>query len=210
MRPAVDVFSEWADAGKDIGMERGHAPAVGEILTAAFEEMNPSTLERGFTVIDAGCGNGWVVRMLAEREDCVIAMGIDGAPSMIANALEADPDGMYTCADLMVWRPPEPVDLVHSMEVLYYLDDIPSMLRRIKDLWLVPGGVFAFGVDHYAENEDSLSWPEKVGVHMTTLSEKEWVELVESAGFDVLRCFRSAPGSGWPGTLSVIARSSST
>tara|TARA_B100000902_G_scaffold394583_1_gene451212 strand:+ start:2133 stop:2765 length:633 start_codon:yes stop_codon:yes gene_type:complete len=209
MRPAVDVFSEWADAGKDIGMERGHAPAVGEILTAAFEEMNLSTLERGFTVIDAGCGNGWVVRMLAEREDCVIAMGIDGAPSMIANALEVDPDGMYTCADLMVWRPPEPVDLVHSMEVLYYLDDIPSMLHRIRDLWLVPGGVFAFGVDHYAENEDSISWPEKVGVHMTTLSEKEWIELVESAGFDVLRCFLSAPGDGWPGTLSVIARAPS-
>ena len=209
MRPAVDVFSEWADAGKDIGMERGHAPAVGEILTAAFEEMNLSTLERGFTVIDAGCGNGWVVRMLAEREDCVIAMGIDGAPSMIANALEVDPDGMYTCADLMVWRPPEPVDLVHSMEVLYYLDDIPSMLHRIRDLWLVPGGVFAFGVDHYAENEDSLSWPEKVGVHMTTLSENEWIELVESAGFDVLRCFLSAPGDGWPGTLSVIARTPS-
>ena len=95
MRPAVDVFSEWADVGKDVGMERGHAPAVIEILNAAFEEMNPSALERGFTVVDAGCGNGWVVRMLAEREDCTIAMGVDGATSMIGNALEADPDGMY-------------------------------------------------------------------------------------------------------------------
>ena len=58
MRPAVDVFSEWADAGKDAGMERGHAPAVNEILSAAFKEMDPSILERGFTAVDAGCGNG--------------------------------------------------------------------------------------------------------------------------------------------------------
>ena len=128
MRPAVDVFSEWADAGKDTGMERGHSPAVKQILAAAFEEMNLEIMQRGFTAVDAGCGNGWVVRLLKERDDCSIAMGVDGAPSMIANALRIDPDGMYTCADLMDWRPPEPVDFVHSMEVLYYLDDIPSML----------------------------------------------------------------------------------
>ena len=37
MRPAVDVFSEWVDAGKDTGMEIGHSPAVNEILSAAFK-----------------------------------------------------------------------------------------------------------------------------------------------------------------------------
>ena len=36
MRPAVDVFGEWADIGKDEGMEKGHAPSVNEILNAAF------------------------------------------------------------------------------------------------------------------------------------------------------------------------------
>ena len=206
MRPAVDVFSEWADAGKDTGMERGHAPAVKQILAAAFEEMDLEIMQRGFTAVDAGCGNGWVVRLLKERDDCTIAMGVDGAPSMIANALRIDPDGMYTCAELMDWRPPEPVDFVHSMEVLYYLDDIPSMLCLIKDEWLIPGGIFAFGIDHYAENESSLSWPEKVGVRMATHTEKEWIEMVEIAGFDVLRCFRSNPSDEWAGTLSMIAR----
>ena len=32
VRPAVDVFSDWAEEGRDEGMERGHAPAVGEML----------------------------------------------------------------------------------------------------------------------------------------------------------------------------------
>ena len=206
MRPAVDVFSEWADAGKDTGMEIGHAPAVNEILSAAFKEMDSSILERGFTAVDAGCGNGWVVRMLSERDDCSVAIGVDGAPSMIANALVSDPDGMYSCADLMDWSPSEPVDLVHSMEVFYYLKDIQEMLRIIKEKWLTSEGILAFGVDHYAENEESLTWPGKVGVRMTTHSENEWKKIVETAGFDVLRCFRAAPSDDWPGTLSFVAR----
>ena len=50
MRQATDVFSEWADIGKDAGMEKGHAPAVSEILAAAFEEMGHR--ESGFDAID--------------------------------------------------------------------------------------------------------------------------------------------------------------
>ena len=30
VRPAVDVFSDWAEEGRDEGMERGHAPAWGK------------------------------------------------------------------------------------------------------------------------------------------------------------------------------------
>ena len=40
-------------------METGHAPAVKEILEAAIEQFEG----RDFTAIDAGCGNGWVVRL---------------------------------------------------------------------------------------------------------------------------------------------------
>ena len=34
MREAIDVFGEWAEVGKDEGMERGHAAAVEEMLSA--------------------------------------------------------------------------------------------------------------------------------------------------------------------------------
>ena len=45
MRPADDVFSEWADIGKDEGMARGHTPAVQEILDAAFDAMSPESMK---------------------------------------------------------------------------------------------------------------------------------------------------------------------
>ena len=198
---ATELFSDWADIGKDEGMAKTHSLAVNQILDQAL-----SGNKSHFNFIDAGCGNGWVVRMLSERNDCSVAIGVDGAPSMIANALASDPDGMYYCANLMDWSPSEPVDIVHSMEVFYYLKDIPEMLRIIKEKWLTSEGILAFGVDHYAENEESLTWSDKVGVRMTTHSENEWKTIVETAGFDILRCFRAAPSGDWPGTLSFVAR----
>ncbi|MBI31520.1 MAG: nodulation protein S NodS [Euryarchaeota archaeon] len=206
MRPAVDVFGEWADIGKDEGMEKGHAPSVNEILNAAFKELNPETIERGFSAIDAGCGNGWGVRLFSAHDNCSMAIGVDGAESMVLRALEKDPEGMYFHANLSKWSPPEMVDLVHSMEVLYYLDDIPDFLNRVREEWLVSGGVLAFGVDHYAENKDSLDWSEKVGVRMATHSEQEWASMVQQAGFEILKCFRAAANDNWAGTLSFIAR----
>jgi len=207
MRPAVDVFSEWADIGKDEGMARGHSPAVEEILSAAFDSMRPESFERGFSAIDAGCGNGWVVRSLKNNPACSLAMGVDGAKSMILRALEKDPEGLYFHADLSFWSPPEKVDLVHSMEVLYYLDDIPNFLESVRKKWLLEGGILAFGVDHYLENKESLEWPKKVGVKMTTYSESEWVSLVTSAGLDVLKVFKANKNEEWPGTLVIVASS---
>ena len=204
MRTATDVFSEWADAGKDVGMEKGHSPAVSQILSAALEEIggeNP-----GFDAIDAGCGNGWVVRLLSSMDNCKSAIGVDGAVSMIARACEIDPDGEYVHADLQTWSPETPVDLVHSMEVLYYLEDIPNFLSHVGNQWLREGGIFAFGIDHYLENVSCHGWSEKVGTRMAMHSEAEWLEMVEEAGFTILQMFRAAPGPERVGTLAVIAR----
>ena len=44
-------------------------------------------------------------------------------------------------------------------------------------------GFLVAGVDHYAENEESLTWPEHVGVHMTTMSIKQWENAMLQAGF---------------------------
>ena len=55
------------------------------------------------------------------------------------------------------------------------------MLKTIHDSWLEKDGVLVAGVDHYLEHEESLTWPEYVGVHMTTLSissgKKRWKAL---------------------------------
>ena len=69
------------------------------------------------------------------------------------------------------------------MEFLYYLNDPENMLKLFHDNWLEDGGWAVIGIDHYAENEDSLSWPDYVGVNMATRTTKEWENAWQDAGF---------------------------
>ena len=92
------------------------------------------------------------------------------------------------------------------MEVLYYLNDIPEFLESVNQYWLHKGGIFAFGIDHYLENENCHDWSDKVGTKMAMHSELEWRRMVENAGFDIVQMFRAAPRKDWAGTLAIIAR----
>ena len=125
LRSATDLFSEWADVGRDEGMERGHSASVEVMLKELLEGWN-----RPFRAMDIGCGNGWVVRRLSAHALCSHASGVDGAPSMIAKARTIDPDGDYIEAMLPEWTPGAPYDLVHTMECLYYLEDPLGSFKR--------------------------------------------------------------------------------
>ena len=202
MRDATEVFSEWAGNGKDEGMERGHAASVEEMLSLAFATNNLS--QRPFAAIDIGCGNGWVVRKLQRMKNCQFAKGVDGAITMIEKAKEIDPEGNYSIAKLPQWKPKNPVDFIHSMEFLYYLQDPITMLKIIHDEWLTNGGVFVAGIDHYFENTDSLEWPTALDVHMTTLSQQQWREAMESAGFSDIVITKTGVKDGFIGTLTML------
>ena len=200
LRPATELFSEWADAGRDEGMERGHTPSVEVMLDRLLDGRSEP-----FSAIDIGCGNGWVVRRLAEHPLCERAAGVDGAPSMIAKAKAIDPEGTYTQAMLPDWRPDEPVDLIHSMEFVYYLHDPLTFLSTVHDAWMNPGGRLVIGVDHYLENPSSLDWGVSLEVHMTTLSIEAWKEGLADAGFVDVKAEQVGEKEGWSGTLVLTA-----
>jgi trans-aconitate methyltransferase len=204
IRPATDVFTEWAAADRDLGMEKNHAAAVDEMLAAAFAQLGDA---RNWTAIDAGCGNGWIVRRLRNSPGCESATGVDGSAGMIAKARVVDPTGDYVLADLMTWQPATRADLVVSMEVLYYFDNPVALLKRIAGAWLKPGGYAVFGIDHYQENESSLDWPGGVGVRMTTWSQARWLSALDEAGFVRVRNWRAAVHPGHAGTLAMLVRS---
>ena len=200
LRTATDLFSEWADAGRDEGMERGHTGSVDVMIERLLENWT-----KPFTAIDVGCGNGWVVRRLNQHPLCHHASGIDGAPSMIAKAREVDPDGDYIEAMLPDWRPPSPVDLVHTMECLYYLHDPLAFLVDVNERWMKPGGKIVIGVDHYLENPSSLDWGVSLQVHMTTLSIEAWKQGLTDAGFVDVQAQQVGAKEGWSGTLVLSA-----
>ena len=84
MRKATDVFGEWAEIGKDEGMEKGHSASVDEMLEFSLNER--AQINRKFKFLDLGCGNGWVARRVIKDPLCKEAIGVDGAEQMITIA----------------------------------------------------------------------------------------------------------------------------
>lgn len=200
LRSATDLFSEWADVGRDEGMERGHSASVEVMLKELLEGWN-----RPFRAMDIGCGNGWVVRRLSAHALCSHASGVDGAPSMIAKARTIDPDGDYIEAMLPEWTPGAPYDLVHTMECLYYLEDPLGFLQTLHDEWLRPGGRLVIGVDHYTENPASHDWGPSLNVHMALLSMDDWTSGLKEAGFTDITAMQVGAKEDWAGTLVLTA-----
>ena len=184
LRDATDLFSEWADKGKDRGMEKGHANSVHEMLKIA-----DLPRKSNFTAIDVGCGNGWVCRLIGEDDFCSRIVGVDGSQKMVEKAKSLDANGEYYVAKLPHWRP-------------------EKMLKIFHDIWLKSGGMAVIGIDHYLENEDSLDWAEALNVHMSTRSEKQWEKAMLDAGFVDVSLHRVGVKDGFVGTLAMVGHKS--
>ena len=204
MRIATEVFSEWAEKGKDIGMEKGHALAVEDMISFATEER--INLKRNFSFLDLGCGNGWVVRMLENNQLCVRSIGIDGAKQMIEKAGEDTSKSEFLLENIDTYISPDKFDLIHSMEVLYYLENPALTVKKIADSWLNEGGRLIAGVDLYYENQESHSWEDRVGTKMMMLKEAEWMEIFSSAGLQEVESWRSNQSQDWAGTLVLTGK----
>tara|TARA_B100000427_G_C15507486_1_gene594667 strand:+ start:1078 stop:1701 length:624 start_codon:yes stop_codon:yes gene_type:complete len=195
-RQATDIFSEWALIDKDKGMQKNHMNAVDSMLKTLIKMHH-----KPFSFIDAGCGNGWVVRKILEHPLCNSAIGIDGAEGMIQKAKKLDPYGGYVLSDLLEWKPTRYVDIVHSMELIYYFNNPEKLIVHIKECWLKPGGTLIMGLDFYKENIKSHSWPRELDTNMTLLSIKEWLAILNNVGLYNIQYYQTNSSDGFPGTL---------
>tara|TARA_Y100000741_G_scaffold303155_1_gene244986 strand:- start:261 stop:881 length:621 start_codon:yes stop_codon:yes gene_type:complete len=199
MQKPTKIFSKWAEEGKDIGMEKGHSASVKDILDFALQER--IDIGKNFSFLDLGCGNGWVARNVSKNSLCAKAVGIDGADQMIINAQKIGGQVEYILADINSYIPPRKFDLIHSMEVLYYLEDPAEKVKNFSNDWLEKEGRLIIGIDHYYENLDSHSWEEKVGTPMLMLKEAEWLAIFNESGLGDIKSWRSNQSKDWAGTL---------
>ena len=68
MDKTTKVFDSWAKAGRAEEMEEGHGVTVGKFLGSI-------SFDKPFSFLDIGCGNGWVVRKIAQLPKCKKAVG---------------------------------------------------------------------------------------------------------------------------------------
>ena len=204
MRKVRDVFDEWAESGKDLGMETGHADAVEEMLEFSLKER--SKIGEQFSFLDLGCGNGWATRNVYREPLCNRAVGVDGANKMIINARSRGLGEHYVHADLATYDPKETFDLIHSMEFVYYLADPEELIYRIVNSWLNEGGRLIFGLDFYFENTESHTWPKKLNIPMFMLKEIEWINLFKATGLKEVISWRANKTIDWAGTLVITGQ----
>lgn len=173
------TFDRWALNGRSELMEREHARSVLAFLRSV--RFRPR-----FSFLDAGCGNGWVVRHVAAMPDCRTAVGIDASQNMIRNAKSKSRSRKesFVRTDLEGWRRAGRFDYVFSMESIYYSESVQDAVDKVYGL-LKPGGEFFCGTDFYKENRATARWAGMMDVPMHLLSRSQWRRIFARAGFEV-------------------------
>ena len=182
-------------------MEKNHLPAVQKMIDILLMGDR-----RHFSFLDVGCGNGYVVRKISELKQCVISVGMDGAEGMIKKAKKMDPNGNYYCSNIVDWIPKLKFDYIHSMEVMYYLENPGKTIKSIVKNWLKANGVMIMGIDYYLENEKSHSWPKDLNVPMKLLSISQWADILKKSGLNKVNYLQANKRVNFSGTLILYGR----
>jgi SAM-dependent methyltransferase len=116
----------------------------------------------GRLVLDAGCGNGYLARMLARAGARVVGVEPGESLYVFATGQEVrEPLGVeYLQADLSTLpEPNEPFDVVIASMVLPVIPDWQAAMRRCVEV-LRPGGTFIFSINHPAFESLFAMWSE--------------------------------------------------
>lgn len=95
-------------------------------------------LPRRLSIIDIGCGSGWMSERLAKFG---AVTGTDLADTVIARARERAPGVKFVAGDFMSLGFESRFDVAVSLEVLSHVPDQPAFVARVAEL-LRPGGRF--------------------------------------------------------------------
>ncbi len=159
-------------------MEKEHGKNVKKFLETVH-------FNKSFTFLDFGCGNGWVVRMIAKEKLCKKVIGIDKSKNMIieANKKKTSIKEKYINKNIESFNHQGKYDYIFSMESLYYVDSINTALKKIYKL-LKPGGKFFCGIDFYTDNVATIKWAKIMKIQMHLHSKQKWRKFFKSVGFE--------------------------
>src|SRR5258708_29637078 len=136
-----EEFNRWAEAGRGEGMEEDHLP----ITLPVLEKMRLAPTD---SVLDVGCGAGWLSRRLAKLVPEGRVVGMDISDEMIRHARRAsvDFDNLMFVAGEVTQIPWQPNFFSHaiSVESSYHwpdpaarIDDLCRVLSHAGSAWLL-------------------------------------------------------------------------
>jgi len=184
-------------------------------MLAAIEARRPRTM------LDLGCGEGWLCRALRDRG--IATWGVDATAGLVESARLADPSGDYQClgyAGLIDAPPQRKVDLVACNFSLFGAEELGRLLAALPGLLERPGHLLiqtlhphvACGDAPYVDGWREGSWAgfdaafrEPAPWYFRTL--ESWVRLLGECGFGVDEIQEPLhPVTGRPASLLLVAR----
>jgi ubiquinone/menaquinone biosynthesis C-methylase UbiE len=175
-------------------MEQQHRP-VAEKLVARMD------LAPDDSVLEVGCGEGWLCRRLAGICTEGAVVGVDVSEEMInlARGKARDTGNLMFAvgaAEEIPWAE-DYFTRVVSVESAYYWFSPERAVRELFRVTAYGGSVFLL-LSYYRENPYSHHWQEHVGFPFRLLSEGEWAELLTAFGFQQVATSRVADDTPVP------------
>jgi 2-polyprenyl-3-methyl-5-hydroxy-6-metoxy-1,4-benzoquinol methylase len=157
-RDSIQAWNAAAGAVAPVGEEGD--PARQYLLNPALFQLMGDVM--GKRILDAGCGQGYLARLLARRGAHMT--GLEPAENWLAQAQaqeRAHPLGItYLQADLSTWQPQDQFDLVVANMVLMDIPDYQTAMQHCMEV-VTPGGTFLFSLLHPCFEESSALWATK-------------------------------------------------
>ena len=147
---------------------------------------------RNSTILDLGCGNGALSKVLQDKG--YIVKGIDASKELLDIARKNYPDIEFIQADATSFSLQEPVDVVFSNAVFHWIDRDrqPDMLKSVYNA-LKEDGQFVFEFGGYGNNQlihgaltqifSEYKYNYNMPFYFPTIS--EYTTLLENTGFRV-------------------------
>lgn len=145
--------ANWTRAVRE-GLNPSRRAATDAAIVEAIVARQPKS------ILDVGCGEGWLVRRVTDLTGCA-GVGIDGSAPLIGAARAADPRNRYhvlSYVDLI--RDPHAVgdsfDVI-AFNFALFDEDAAAVLAAIKPL-LADGGAVIVQTLHPGDGEESDGW----------------------------------------------------
>ena len=110
----------------------------GQRLRPALDLLARVPADTPNVVYDLGCGPGTATVHLKRRWPEARVIGVDASEHMLERARQESPDIEWVAADLSVWEPDAPPDVVYSNAALHWLGDHRTLFPQL--VGLMPSG----------------------------------------------------------------------